>query len=130
MSLLIPMALSFGLLAGSLGLSLLALARSRALAQQSVQDARAAREERESALAAMRQTMEELAAQVHEVRMQPAAGPQPATQRAALNLSKRSQALRMHRRGEAPQNIAAALEIPRQELELLLKVHRIVMSNI
>jgi hypothetical protein len=36
----------------------------------------------------------------------------------------------MHRRGEAPQKIAAALEIPRQEVELLLKVHRIVMSNI
>ena len=130
MSLLFPMALSFGLLVGSLGLSLLALARTRALAQQATQDARVAREEQESALAAMRQTMQEMAAQIHEVRMQPAAAPQPGTQRAALNLSKRSQALRMHRRGEAPQKIAAALEIPRQELELLLKVHRIVMSNI
>ena len=130
MSLLFPMALSFGLLAGSLGLSLLALARSRALAQQAARDARTAREEQESTLADVRQTMKDLAAQVQEIRMQPPAVPVPGTQRAALNLSKRSQALRMHRRGEAPQKIAAALEIPRQELELLLKVHRIVMSNI
>jgi hypothetical protein len=124
------MALSFGLLVGSLGLSLLALARTRALAQQATRDARVAREEQESEMAAMRQTMEELAAQVQEIRIQPPAVPQPGTQRAALNLSKRSQALRMHRRGETPQKIAAALEIPRQELDLLLKVHRIVMSNI
>ena len=46
-----------------------------------------------------------------------------------LNLSKRSQALRMHRRGEAPAQIAAALNIPSQEVELLIKVQRIVLSN-
>jgi hypothetical protein len=45
-----------------------------------------------------------------------------------LNLSKRSQALRMHRRGETPERIAAALELPRQEVELLLKVFRIVIA--
>jgi hypothetical protein len=79
----------------------------------------------------MRQMMDDLTAQVHEIRVQPTAGPVAGTTpRAALNLSKRSQALRLHRRGESPEKIAAALEIPRQELELLLKVHRIVMSNI
>ena len=45
-----------------------------------------------------------------------------------LNLSKRSQALRMHRRGEAPEQIAEALELPLQEVDLLLKVHRIVIE--
>jgi hypothetical protein len=131
MSLLFPIALSFGLLVGSLGLSLLALVRARAVAQDTGRQARTAREEQEAALAAMRQIVDDLAAQVHEIRVQPAAVPVPgAAPRAALNLSKRSQALRMHRRGEAPQKIASSLEIPRQELELLLKVHRIVMSNI
>ena len=47
-----------------------------------------------------------------------------------LNLSKRSHALRMHRRGEGAEQIAAALELPRQEVDLLLKVHRIIISNV
>jgi hypothetical protein len=50
--------------------------------------------------------------------------------KAGFNLSKRSQALRMHRRGEAPGHIASTLELPRQEVELLLKVHRIVIQNV
>jgi hypothetical protein len=129
-SLIIPLALSFGLLVGSLGLSLLALARAKAVSKDSTRDARTVREEHESALAAMRQSLDDLTSQVHDIRIQPAAPPAAGPPRAALNLSKRSQALRMHRRGETPQKIAAALEIPRQELELLLKVHSIVMSNI
>ena len=48
----------------------------------------------------------------------------------ALNLTKRAQALRMHRRGDSPEQIATVLEVPLQEVELLLKVHRIVLSNI
>ncbi len=46
-----------------------------------------------------------------------------------LNLSKRSQALRMHRRGESPQKIAASLTLPQREVELLVKVQRIVMKE-
>jgi hypothetical protein len=34
----------------------------------------------------------------------------------------------MSRRGETPGQIAAALELPRGEVDLLLKVHRIVVS--
>ena len=40
-----------------------------------------------------------------------------------LNLTRRAQALRMHRRGEAITTIAAALRSPQNEIELLLKVH-------
>ena len=50
--------------------------------------------------------------------------------RPGINLSRRSQALRMHRKGDAPDQIAAALQIPRQEVELLVKVHQIVLSNL
>jgi hypothetical protein len=45
---------------------------------------------------------------------------QPAGQ--GINLSKRGQVLRMHRRGESVATIAAALQTPRSEIELLLKV--------
>jgi hypothetical protein len=52
----------------------------------------------------------------------------PAPTRSGLNLSKRSQALQMSRRGDTPQDIAAALSIPKNEVELMVKVQRIVMS--
>jgi hypothetical protein len=53
----------------------------------------------------------------------------PPPPRAGLNLGTRSQALRMARRGDTPQQIAAALSIPEREVELLLKVQRIVMES-
>ena len=42
-----------------------------------------------------------------------------------INLTKRAQVLRMHRRGEPVSSIAAALETPSGEIALLLKVHAI-----
>src|SRR6185437_12504345 len=50
--------------------------------------------------------------------------------RTAMNLSKRSQALRLHRQGEAPAAIAATLGLPVQEVDLLIKVHRVVISSV
>jgi hypothetical protein len=47
----------------------------------------------------------------------------PVPPKSGLNLSRRSQVLRMARRGERPENIAASLSLPRREVELLLKVH-------
>ena len=55
------------------------------------------------------------------------AGPGP---KIGLNLTKRAQALRMHRRGDPPEQIAALLDIPFQEVDLLLKVHRIVLKSL
>jgi hypothetical protein len=78
----------------------------------------------------LRDAVEALAAHVHEARQSPAALPEPGMPRAGLNLSKRSQALRMHRRGDGVEQIASALEVPRQEVDLLLKVHRIVLSRV
>ena len=46
--------------------------------------------------------------------------------RPSLNLTRRTQALRMRRRGESAESIAAALAAPRNEVELLLKVYEIV----
>lgn len=41
-----------------------------------------------------------------------------------LNVSRRSQVLRMSRSGDAPERIASALGVTRAEVDLLLKVHR------
>jgi hypothetical protein len=46
-----------------------------------------------------------------------------------MNLAKRTQTLRMHRCGDPPEQIAALLDVPHQEVDLLLKVHRIVMRS-
>jgi hypothetical protein len=43
----------------------------------------------------------------------------------SLNLTRRAQALRMQRRGESPATIAAALRLPRNEIDLLLKVQKL-----
>jgi hypothetical protein len=77
------------------------------------------------------QRLEAIAAQVEEIRQEsaPVAAPSPPW-KPGCNLCKRLQALRMRRRGDPPEQIAAALDVPYQEIELLLKVHRIVLSNI
>jgi hypothetical protein len=43
--------------------------------------------------------------------------------RSSLNVGKRTQVLRLSRRGEPPEKIAALLGMPIREVELLLKVH-------
>jgi hypothetical protein len=52
----------------------------------------------------------------------------PPPARSGLNLGKRSQAIRLFRRGDKPGQIAAALNLPQREVELLVKVHRIVLN--
>lgn len=58
-----------------------------------------------------------LARDLETVRL--ASAPQP-----GMNFTRRAAALRMSYRGEQPEQIAAALKIPRREVELLLKLHR------
>lgn len=59
---------------------------------------------------------------------EPAAAPVTAAppRVAALNLTRRSQVLRLHHRGEMPEQIAAALGVPLNEVDLLLKVNKMV----
>ena len=84
----------------------------------------------EAALEVLQQKLDALELQVRDLRQHgpPAAAPSPP--RPGFNLERRSHALRMHRRGEAPPQIASALELPLQEVDLLIKVHRIVLRNI
>jgi len=54
----------------------------------------------------------------------------PGTPRSSMNVNRRSQALRLHRKGDSTEQIAAVLEVPRQEIDLLIKVHQIVVNNL
>lgn len=53
----------------------------------------------------------------------------PPTLRSGLNLNKRSQVIRMSRRGERVDNIAASLKLPRRHVDLLLKIHGMVLKS-
>ena len=55
--------------------------------------------------------------------------PPAAPLRSGINLSCRSQALRLYRRGETPEQIASSLMVTTGEVRLLLKVHRLVMER-
>lgn len=64
-----------------------------------------------------------------EVRLHAEAQPSNPAEPQSVNLSKRSLALRMYRRGESTEQIAAALGVPRNEVELLLKVQKTVLEQ-
>ena len=55
-----------------------------------------------------------------------AAGPAAATGN-SVNNTLRSKVLKMHRLGQSPDRIAGALRVPKGEVDLLVKVHKIVM---
>ena len=48
----------------------------------------------------------------------------PVPAKSGMNLSKRVQAARMFNRGEKPEQVAAALNLPQNEVALLLKVQK------
>jgi len=79
-----------------------------------------------SELGKLRSTVQELRTKVEEAerRAETMVAPNPPT--SGLNLSRRTQAIRLLSRGEAPEQIALRLQLPKQEVELLQKVHRIV----
>ena len=52
-------------------------------------------------------------------------GPAAATN--GVNSTLRSKVLKMHRLGQSPERIAGSLRLPQGEVDLLVKVHRIVM---
>jgi hypothetical protein len=81
--------------------------------------------------------IEEMAVQLNEVNRsperaaeEPAVAFVPAPLRAGLNLNKRVHAMRMLRRGEDVSFITAALGVPRQEIELLIRVQSIGRSRV
>ena len=95
-------------------------------------DARAqqARTQKDEEIQPLRESVDALSAQVSDLQSNRRVAVAAGVPQSGFNLSKRSQALRMHRRGEKPEQIAASLDLPRQEVELLLKVHSIVIQNV
>jgi hypothetical protein len=73
--------------------------------------------------------LQELSLRIHDAEERLGIAVLPPTPKASLNLNKRTQVIRMSRRGEPEENIAASLSIPRKEVELLLKVHRLVLNG-
>jgi hypothetical protein len=129
-ALLLPLSLLCGLILCATAVSLFAVFRAHCLMQQINARAGAKQLDHTAGIQALRDTVEALAAQIHDLQSHPPVALAPGLPKPGLNLNKRSQALRMHRRGEKAEEIAAALELPRQEVELLLKVHRIVLSSV
>lgn len=82
----------------------------------------------DTALNAVRVSLANLSKRLEQTERQTGLLAPPPPTPSGFNLSKRSQAIRMSRRGETPSQIAAALKLPQGEIDLLLKVHRIVVS--
>jgi hypothetical protein len=47
----------------------------------------------------------------------------------SINLNRRGQVLRLFRRGDPPRQIASALGMRQGEVDLIIKVHQMVLSN-
>jgi len=123
----IALGLICGLVLGATGLGLFLLWRAHALLRSLGERAKQPEEDTRR----VSERLDALTSRVQELEYSPkSVAAVPAVPRAGMNLNKRSQALRLHRQGERPDQIATALDLPRQEVELLVKVHRIVMSNV
>jgi hypothetical protein len=75
-------------------------------------------------------TLKELTAQIQAVPTEPVSEslPTPSTMMTVqgLNLTTRTKVLRMHRRGETTSSIAAALGVQHEEVDLLVKLDRML----
>ncbi len=128
--LILPLSVLCGLILGSTALCVFTVYRAYSMLSELKQSPARIPPQTDSEVQSLRETVEALAAQLHDLQNHPPVALAPALPKPGINLNKRSHALRLFRRGEAPERIAAALELPRQEVDLLLKVHRIVISNL
>jgi hypothetical protein len=77
----------------------------------------------ESATERLKTQITELNARMRDAEQRTGVLVPPTPPKSGLNLNKRTQVIRMSRRGEQADKIAAALNLPQREVELLLKVH-------
>jgi hypothetical protein len=129
--LVLVLAILCGLVLAGAAVSVFALFRAQTMIRTAAAGASTVQAERDSEIKSLRDGLASLTAQLRD--RQPQDAPlqvTPAMPRQGLNLNKRSQALRMHRRADTPEQIAAALELPLQEVQLLLKVQQIVLSSV
>ncbi len=77
----------------------------------------------------VRTALEEMNSRLREAEERAGMLVAPAPLRSGLNLNKRTQVIRMSRRGERTESIAASLSLPRRQVELLLKVHSMALNS-
>ncbi len=81
------------------------------------------------------ETVDGLSAAFEQIRarLDDAVQPQPSptvwSGNASINLNRRGQVLRLFRRGDTSRQIASALSIRRGEVDLIIKVHRMVLNS-
>jgi len=86
-------------------------------------------EELEGRVESFRHSLERMMESIETAENTPAPAAPAIAPGISMNLNKRSQALRMYRRGEPTERIAAALQLSRNEVDLILKVHRTVVEQ-
>ena len=99
------------------------LAKHRLEDQEQIENLRGALESAHTSLRTLENNLQ-------EVQQQTGMLTAPAPTRSGMNLSKRTQVLRLHRAGEDPAKIACALGLPRGEVDLLIKVQGVVLRQI
>ena len=72
--------------------------------------------------------MSELQGRMDELESGAPVSQSPIGKGSSLNGTVRSKVLKMHRLGQAPDRIADHLKVPKGEVDLLVKVHQIVMQ--
>jgi hypothetical protein len=77
----------------------------------------------EAATGEMKKQLADLAVRVLDAEQRAGVLVPPAPPKSGLNLNKRTQVIRMSRRGERAEIIAASLNLAQREVELLLKIH-------
>jgi hypothetical protein len=81
-----------------------------------------------SEVGSLRSTIQELRARVAEAERRAESLVSPQAPRAGMNISQRAQAIRLIRRGDRPDQIAAAVGMNAGEVELLGRIHRMTSS--
>ncbi len=83
----------------------------------------------ETVAADFKAKLEDLSARVQDAEERAGILAVPLPPKSCLNWNKRTQVLRLSRRGEPVENIATLLSMPRQEVELLLKVQTLILRR-
>jgi hypothetical protein len=121
-------ALSVGFTLAAAGMSVFLLLRAQWLLRAAGRAARSKDRAAETANTELEARLESLAREVRELERRPESSGDTAT--AGMNISKRTQVLRLHRRGESAEAIAAVLGLRRREVELLVKIHGMAMNGL
>jgi hypothetical protein len=82
----------------------------------------------ETELGKLRSTLAELKQRLEECEQRSEQLVPPQAPASGFNLNRRTQALRLLRRGDTPDHVARSLSVPKQEVELLQKVQQILLS--